>query len=423
MLLPVLPCPISGAMQYLNFLRDNWRFVGFGVFLTMLSSFGQTFYVALYGADIRAEYGLSNGGFGAVFSMASLVSAGALVWLGKYIDRVDLRLYTAASLAALFAGMLLLGLSGSVVVFCIAIFLVRFCGQGLCIHIASTSMARYFSRDRGKALSVSGLGLAGGEAVLPIASVILISAYGWRDAWLITAGAFVLLAIVLVPGFLGGHNERHMRHLQQQGDAAARGEQTRSWSRTEVLRDRGYHAAMFLLLAFPYIATGIFFHQAFIAASKGWVLEQLAQGFMILAIMKVITSLLLGPLIDRFGASRLVPATCLPMIGALTALMASDGPLVPFFYLGFFGVGIGMLQPIMSAMLAERYGLANLGGIRAMTTAAVVLAAAAAPATVGWMLDAGIDIEWMSAWFLTYTLTAALVAFVVLYGPTRAKKA
>ena len=422
MLLAGLSCPVSGVMQYLLFLRSNWRFVSFGVFLTMLSSFGQTFYVALYGADIRAEFDLSNGGFGAAFSLASIAAAAALVWIGKYIDRVDLRLYTLASLTALFAGLALLGLSGSFVVFCLAIFVVRFCGQGLCIHIASTSMARYFGQDRGKALSVSGLGLAGGEAILPIASVVLIASYGWRDAWLVTAAVFLLLALVLVPGFLRGQSQRHANYLERQGEAAARGGAGRSWTRKEVLQDRGYHAAMVLLLAFPYIATGIFFHQAFIAEAKGWELEQLAQGLIVLAVMKVMTSLLLGPLVDRIGASRLVPATCLPMIGALVALIVSDSPIVPFVYLGLFGVGIGMLQPIMSAMLAERYGLTNLGAIRAMTTAAVVLSAAAAPATVGWMLDAGVSVEWMAAGFLAYTVPAALLAFRVLWSESRTRQ-
>ena len=138
--------------------------------------------------------------------------------------------------------------------------------------------------------------------------------------------------------------------------------------------------------------------------------------------MKVMTSLLLGPLVDRIGASRLVPATCLPMIGALVALIVSDSPIVPFVYLGLFGVGIGMLQPIMSAMLAERYGLTNLGAIRAMTTAAVVLSAAAAPATVGWMLDAGVSVEWMAAGFLAYTVPAALLAFRVLWSESRTRQ-
>jgi small-conductance mechanosensitive channel len=48
-------CPISvSRMNYLGFLRANFRFVAFGFVLTLLSSYGQTFYVALYGTEIRA---------------------------------------------------------------------------------------------------------------------------------------------------------------------------------------------------------------------------------------------------------------------------------------------------------------------------------------------------------------------------------
>ena len=83
-------------------------------------------------------------------------------------------------------------------------------------------------------------------------------------------------------------------------------------------------------------------------------------------------------------------------------------------YLALFGMGIGMLQPILSAMLAERYGVSNLGGIKAMSTAGVVLSAAAAPATVGWLLDAGVSIDWLMIGFLAYLLPAAAIAHLVL---------
>jgi hypothetical protein len=88
------------CMNYLGFLAANARFITFGFVLTMLSSYGQTFYVALYGTEIRAEFELSNGGFGAVYSFVSIVAAILLVWVGRLIDRVDLRLYTAVTLIA-----------------------------------------------------------------------------------------------------------------------------------------------------------------------------------------------------------------------------------------------------------------------------------------------------------------------------------
>mgnify|MGYP000847664902 FL=1 len=401
-------------MAYLIFLRENWRFVSFGMFLTMASSFGQTFYVALYGADIRAEFGLSNGDFGAVFSGASIIAAGALIWLGKFIDRVDVRLYTGMTLAALFGGMVLLSQANSLLLFALAIFVVRFCGQGLCIHIASTCMARYFPQDRGKALSVSGLGLAGGEAVLPGLTLLLIADHGWRDAWLWTVVLPAVLALVLLPQFLKGHTERHRGFSERLNKGASERKTVRSWTRIQVLGDRGFQAIMLLLMAFPYMTTGVLFHQVFIVQAKGWSLELLGLGFLALAIAKILTSLVVGSLIDRVGAVRLVPATCLPWIAAFLAILLSDSSIVMLVYLALFGMGIGMLQPILSAMLAERYGVSNLGGIKAMSTAGVVLSAAAAPATVGWLLDAGVSIDWLMIGFLAYLLPAAAIAHLVL---------
>ena len=58
-------------MSYLVFVLGNPRFLAFGFLLTWFSSFGHTFVIALFGADIRAEFGLSHGGFGLVYSLAT----------------------------------------------------------------------------------------------------------------------------------------------------------------------------------------------------------------------------------------------------------------------------------------------------------------------------------------------------------------
>src|SRR3546814_2905485 len=88
-------------MRYLDFLIANGRFLAFGFLMTFASSFGQTFYVSLFGAGIRAEFALDNATFGAMFSGATVASAILLVWLGRLIDRVDLRLYAGCAAAAL----------------------------------------------------------------------------------------------------------------------------------------------------------------------------------------------------------------------------------------------------------------------------------------------------------------------------------
>ena len=40
-----------------------------GFLLALFSSFGQTFFIALFSAEIRAEFGLSHGAFGSIYSL------------------------------------------------------------------------------------------------------------------------------------------------------------------------------------------------------------------------------------------------------------------------------------------------------------------------------------------------------------------
>lgn len=401
-------------MTYLAFLRSNFRFIGFGFLLTLLSSYGQTFYVALYGTGIRAEFGLGHGSFGAVFSAISVASAVSLIWLGRLIDRVDLRPYTAVTLIALTGSMVALSFAHSLFLFALALFVIRLCGQGLTIHIMGTAMARYFPQDRGKALSLSGLGLATGETLLPITTVALIAVIGWRDVWLATGLVTALALLVLVPVVLKGFDRCHADYLARQSQGARQSGQGRDWTRLEVLRDPRYLSAMALLLAYPYVSTGVLFHQAFIAETRGWPIELLATGLISMAFMKVLTSLRIGPMIDRNGAVRLIPASAVPFIACFVALGVSSHPLMPYVFLGALGIGIGMLQPIVSAVFAELYGVRNLGGIRAMSAAAMILAAAAAPATFGLAFDLGVSIETVTVVSIAYMALTAAIAFRVL---------
>ena len=51
-------------MFSLSFLRANANLIGFGFALCFISSVGQTYFISLFGGEIRAEFGLSHGGFG-----------------------------------------------------------------------------------------------------------------------------------------------------------------------------------------------------------------------------------------------------------------------------------------------------------------------------------------------------------------------
>ena len=59
----------------------------------------------------------------------------------------------------------------------------RLAGQGLSSHTASTTISRYFNKNRGRALSISWLGLSSAEFVLPVLIVFLLTFIEWREIW------------------------------------------------------------------------------------------------------------------------------------------------------------------------------------------------------------------------------------------------
>jgi hypothetical protein len=100
-------------------------FIGFGLLLTFFSSFGQTFFIALFSDGIRTDLGLSHGGFGMLYSLATLASAGCLMWLGRKLDELDLRLYAALVCAGLAGACFLMGSVNSVPLLALALLALR----------------------------------------------------------------------------------------------------------------------------------------------------------------------------------------------------------------------------------------------------------------------------------------------------------
>ena len=94
-------------MKYLEILVENWRFLTFGITANFFASTGQTFFISIFGGEFRREFGLSNGDFGFIYMIATIASAISLIWLGRLIDRVDLRIYTTLTCTAMIGAVFL----------------------------------------------------------------------------------------------------------------------------------------------------------------------------------------------------------------------------------------------------------------------------------------------------------------------------
>jgi MFS family permease len=401
-----------GLINYFGFVRANARLLVFGFLLCFASSFGQTFFIAVFGAEIRAAFDLTSGSFGAYYSAATLASGLSMIWLGGLVDRIDPGRFALIVILGLGTACLGMALNPVAWLLPVVIFGLRLFGQGLISHAALTAMAKSFRRARGKAVSIAALGFPAGEAVFPLAGVLLMAAFGWRGAWGIGAAVALLVVAPLAlwlfrgarpatdgaPAAQGAHTAEPVPPGASSTAAGPAGAavaddvdpvEMRSWRRREVLRDPRYWLMLPGILAPAFVNTGIFFHQTVIADAKGWSLALWAGSFPIYAASTIVAATAAGPVIDRIGARRLLPFLLPPLLAALVVLASFGHPVTVVGFMLLAGMTQGAFSTVIQAIWAELYGTAHLGAIRAMAQAAMVMASALSPALLGWALDAG----------------------------------
>jgi MFS family permease len=402
-------------MLPLSFLRAHGRLLGFGVLMTFCSSVGQTFFISLFSAEIRAAFALSDGDFGSLYAVGTLGSAAVLLWAGRLIDRLPLPVFAAGVLALLGATCLLMGAVWNAAALVAALFGLRLFGQGLASHSAVVAMGRYFEAQRGRAVSVATLGHTLGEAALPAAVVAALALADWQRLWSGTGFAlFALIPLALL--LLKGQRARDTAFkLQRDAAAASAADRTLGYA----LRDSGLWLRLPALLAAPFIGTGLIFHQVHLAATKGWPLTLLAGAFAVFAACSLATLLLAGPLVDRLGARRLVPVFLAPLALGCLALAVGDAPMVATLFMGLLGVTTGGGAVLLGALWAELYGVTHLGAIRAFAQSAMVFATGLAPALMGLLIDRGVAMEAIAGGCVLYCLFASGLAVTAAQAQRR----
>jgi len=423
-MLPRPPPTAAAAMHpasYFHFALANRRFLGFGFFIALSSSFGQTYFIGVFGPALQDEFALSHTAWSTIYMVGTLASAAVLPWTGKLIDRFDLRAYTAAVCVLFATACAVTAAATGPVLLAVAIFALRQSGQGLFSHVALTSMARYFDAGRGRGIAIASLGFAAGEAVLPFAAVLLIAAVGWRETYVLI-GVLVALAVAPVSlWLLRGHGERHRAHERRLGDAA-RGDRPvqRSWTRAEMLRDARFWLLAPAVLSPSLIVTALFFHHLNLADAKGWSHAWITGNYVLYALATVCTALVVGPLVDRLGALKVLPALLAPIALALGVVAAGDAAWVVLPYLALLGVSSGVTQTLLTAMWAELYGVMHLGAIKSLVTAMRVFSSALGPVSAGALMDAGVSLEAVCVGYVGLAAAATGLMLVALARPAPA---
>lgn len=394
-------------MSYFQITKKHPEILGYGALHYFFSAIGQTFLISVCVPFIQEDLGLTGLGFSNRYAIATIASAVVLPLVGGWVDRARLTRVSLIAGLGLITACSVMFLSANWPVLLPGLFLLRFFGQGSMILIGSTAIAKFFTKNRGKGLSLAGMGLAVAETFLPIIFVVLINLLGWEIAWLSLG---ICTALIFIPAsylLIRDHSVESTEETQSDQPP------TNDFTRRQVLRDPYFYLALPVMLFLPFFITGIFIHQNLIAAEKGWSMEWMAFTFIGYGVSKVAMSFLGGSLIDRFTARRVFILYLAPLALGLLVLTFGDHKLYGFIYMCLLGMtgSLGSLTGV--AVWAEMYGAKNLGAIKSMITMILVISTALGPIVIGWGLEQSLFITLLSAVAVIFILII-LSYFVVM---------
>tara|TARA_Y100000590_G_scaffold103532_1_gene117656 strand:+ start:80 stop:1288 length:1209 start_codon:yes stop_codon:yes gene_type:complete len=388
------------------FKNLSLKVIIFGFIFTFFSSFGQSFFLGLFNSSIRETLSITHGQFGSIYASATLLSSFILIWFGKKIDDIDISKFAFFVIILLAFSSFLFSKISSVTFLFFGILLMRFSGQGMMSHTATTTISRYFTKSRGKALSTAWFGLSLAEFILPVLTIYFLTFIDWRIIW-ITISIIVILflpaASVILVKKLNFESRETSDNFNENNN------NVKSWKRSEVIKDYRFYVLGANMLAMPWITTGIFVYQSFILSSKDWGPFVIAKSFMAYSILSVITLFISGFLIDKFTSRRILVYMNIPLLLSSIVIIFFNNPNVSFLFLGLIGISNGLANVLGSSTWAEIYGVRYIGSIKALTTALMVFSTAFGTALYGYLIDKGFSIEQIA------TISAIYISIALIF--------
>ncbi len=383
--------------EFLYFIKGDFKKISFGWMLTFLSSFGQTFLISLYVTSISSDFEISEGSFGAIYAICTVLASFIMLTVGHTVDHISIKKVTAYTIVGLALSCILMSVSYSLILVFVSLVGLRLAGQGMLSHINMTILSKFYDKNRGKALSFSTLGFSSGEMILPFLLTFLISWLNWR--WAMMVSGLLLISYLLRLYFT------NLDDFNKQLSIGRPSSLSLLKDFGNIIKDRRFLILMPTSFAISFTVTAVVFYQYVFVEQKGWSVQLYASFFTGYALTRLIFSLVGGLWVDKFSAKKMFRFYLIPLGLGLLGFALIHSIFGALIFLLMMGITVGMAGTIKSSILAEVYGIEKLGAIRSLYTMFMVISTALGPLLIGIMIDKGLSIE---------TIMLSLFAFILV---------
>lgn len=393
----------------------GWWVVAAGFVCTLLALGSTTYSFGLFVAPVSEAFEMSradaNGGFIALL-------LGFAIWspiVGRLLDRLPARrvmLVGAASFGLGFAVISQLHsplLMGLVILGPVAFGTVS-CGA----LAANTVTARWFHRQRGRAMGLLAVSTSAGGFLMPPLVAFLIEQLGWRTALLIQGGLVAGLSVLVIAWLI----RDQPADLGLNPDGAPeppdlRGQPTNAqvWPYGALLRQRNF----WLLACGAGLLLGA--DQALLASlvpygiDQGYTPAQAALLMSALTLSAIFGKLVIGALADRVDKRWLFAAVAGCNLSFVVVLLMGPSYPVLMAACAVIGLAIGGTYPLWMTLTADGFGARSFGSVMGAMNLVVMPFSIVAVRFIGEVHDRNGNYDLAFQVFIATAVLAALLVF------------
>jgi MFS family permease len=327
--------------------------------LTYMFMYGLRYSIGVFFVPLQTEFGWTEAMTAGVVTVFFWVYGVSGVFAGRVLDAIGGR-------KALLLGGLLLGAGGILSSFVTDAWqlyvtwgVVAATGAAILYILPTMVLARFFVKNRGKAIGWSSIGISFGQALLvPLAAWLIVTS-GWRMAFIVLGS--LVLGVVCVLGYLLFRDSPESIGLAVDGGALVQGSTphatTQEWTVREAAATRVY----------PLLNISYFFTVGSIISLLTFVVPHIiglgldpllaSSAFGIIGVMSAVGSFIFGFISDMIGRKRTILVCALGI--ALAIFVSTTIPpdlTLLYAWATLYGLTYGGLPEQYAAIVADYFG-------------------------------------------------------------------
>lgn len=366
----------------------GWTVVAASFLLDALA-YGTKYSFGVFFKPIQQEFGWSRAAVSGAASIFWIGHGAFAILMGWAGDRFGPR--KVLSLAILISGSALLlvgGIQNLWQLYLVYGVIFSF-GVSAVWTVLTATVSRWFTGRRGLALGLIAAGTGTGTVFLPLLSLYLISAYGWRMAYGILGLGLLVLGLAAAQLLRRDPGEMGLKPYgwKPEASTAAAPAGESGIALLPALRRRSLWLLALMHLCTSVALQMVMTHLVNYATDVG-IAAMLAASFVsFVAAASVAGRLAIGTASDRIGRRRAFAICTLANGLAILWLIGASSTWMFIAFAAFFGFFYGGWIPLFPALTGEIFGTSHLGAIYGVISLASGIGGVIGPALAGYLFD------------------------------------